>query len=200
MRVGILGTGRMALGLGAAWAASGLDVCLGSRDPERARDRVAPGGWTLGDMEAAAGCPVVVLATPYAATAPWVRDLATLLRGKTLVDITNPFGAAPPGRSGVSVHQEALGGPASWAAAFKTNFAATIGAPDGVARQCLIAADDAALGTTINLARRAGFEPLPCGGLAEARTLDAMVPLMIALDRAAGGGEGRSHWRFVSGA
>lgn len=200
MRVGVLGTGRMGLGLARAWAAAGAEVCLGSRDPASAVARVAGADHLrVADLANAAAEPVVVLATPYAVTAAVVRELAPALRGKTLIDITNPFGAAPAGRSGVSVHQEALGAPAAWVAAFKTNFATTIGAPDFVVRQCLIASDEPeAVALVADLARMAGFAPLPCGRLDSALALDLMVPLMIALDRTHGAGAGRSHWRFVA--
>ena len=177
-----------------------MDVCLGSRDPEGARARVGTvERLEVADLATDAAAPVVVLATPFAATAGLLPGLAGALGGKVIVDITNPFGAAPAGRSGISVHQDALGCPATRVAAFKTNFAATIGAPDFVVRQCLIAGDDSrATELTADLARKAGFAPLVCGGLAMAAALDLMVPLMIALDQAHGEGAGRSHWRFVA--
>lgn len=202
MDIGILGTGRMGLGLGRVWAAAGHAVVLGGRDPHALRGRLGgePAGLVAGDHAAAAARPVVVLATPYRATADLVRSHAAALAGKVVIDLTNPFGAAPPGASGLDVHREALGGIAHWAVAFKTNFAATIGAPDGVVRQCLIAADVApAREAATELARAAGFEVVDCGGLACAAVLDGMVPLMIDLDRRLGGGGGRSHWRFAAG-
>ncbi len=200
MLIGVLGAGRMGRGLGSAWAGSGLEVALGSRDPQEARSRVGEvPRLQVTDLATAAAAPVVVLATPFGVTTDLLPRLADLLRGKVVVDITNPFGAAPPGRSGLWVHQEALGVPATWVAAFKTNFAATVGAPDFVVRQCLIASDDPeALATTADLARRAGFAPLACGGLDVAPALDLMVPLMLSLDRMHGTGAGRSHWRFVA--
>ncbi len=200
MRVGVLGTGRMGRGLGRAWAASGLEVRLGSRHPEEARSRLGSAErLEVTDFATAADAPMVVLATPFGATTDLLPRLGGALRGKVIVDITNPFGATPPGRSGVSVHQDALGVPAIWVAAFKTNFAATIGAPDFVVRQCLIACDDAeAQAATADLARRAGFFPLMCGGLDAAQALDLMVPLMLSLDQMHGTGAGRSHWRFVA--
>lgn len=201
MDIGVLGTGRMGAGLGRAWAAAGHAVTLGSRDPDALRGRLgdAPAGLRMASHAQAAACAVVVLTTPFRVTADLVRLHAGALAGKVLVDITNPFGAAPRGEAGVAVHARALGAPARWAAAFKTNFAETVARADGVERQCLIAADDAdAVATAAQLARAAGFAPLHCGGLDQALVLDLMVPLLIALD-ARHGGTHASHWRFAAG-
>ena len=198
-QVGILGAGRMGIGLAVAWAAQGWQVTLGSRTPDALADRLAgaAGVRCAGHVEAA-GAPVVVLATPWSATAALVRAHADALAGRILVDITNPFGQAPPGRSGIAVHQEALGRPARWVAALKTNFSTTIALQDGILRQCLIAADDeGARAVAVALAVAAGFAPLDCGGLDAALALDGMVPLMIELDRRAGGAQ-RSHWHFAT--
>jgi predicted dinucleotide-binding enzyme len=197
--IGILGAGRMGRGLGLAWARAGRRVVLGSRDPEGLAR-----GWT-GERPPSLGFarhadavrePVVVLATPFRATQELVRAHREALLGKVVVDITNPFGAAPPGVAGVAVHREALGGQARWVAAFKTNFWNTIGAPDGIRRQCFVATDDPeARAVADELARLAGYEPVDAGGLGNALALDLMVPLMIELDGRYGGGA-RSSWRF----
>ncbi len=201
MNIGILGTGHMATGLAAAWAAAGHSVTLGSRDPQAGARSGLPSGVRLGGQaDAAAARDVVVLATPFRATADTVAAHAAALAGKIIVDITNPFGAAPAGTAGIEVHRHALGGAAHWAAAFKTNFARTVGAPAEPRLQCLVAADGPqARQAAEELARDAGFAPVDCGDLGAALALDLMVPLMIALDRQHAGGGGRSSWRFVGG-
>ncbi len=199
MEIGILGTGRMATGLATAWSAAGHSVTLGSRTPDATAERVG-GARMATQAEAAAARDVVVLATPFRVTADAVAAHAGALAGKLIVDITNPFGAAPAGVAGIEVHRRALGRPAQWVAAFKTNFAATVGRPAEPRRQCLIAAEDrSGFGTTADLARAAGYEPVDCGDLGAALALDLMVPLMIDLDRRIGGGTGASAWRFVPG-
>jgi len=197
MDLGVLGTGRMGRALAEAWARAGHRVVLGSRTPE-AVGALPPGLSGAGYAQAAAQ-PVVVLATPYAATAGVVAAHAAALAGRIIVDITNPFGAAPPGQSGIEVHRAVLGRPAHWAAAFKTNFALTIGGGGSPPPQCLIAADGPqARAAAAELARAAGFAPLDCGGLEHAATLDGMVPLLLALDRSLVGGA-RSAWRLEPG-
>lgn len=202
MDIGILGTGRMATGLAVAWRKAGHSVTLGSRDPDAAAGRTGiPAGIAVGPhARAAVARDVVVLATPFRATAELVAAHAAALAGKTILDITNPFGAAPAGVSGIEVHRRALNRPAHWAAAFKTNFARTIGAEVVPPRQCLIAADGPqARQAAEQLARDAGFDAVDCGDLTSALALDLMVPLMIALDRQHAGGAGASSWRFVPG-
>src|SRR5690348_456450 len=123
MDIGILGTGHMASGLAAAWARAGHGVTLGSRDPQAAgaSHRDLPPAVRLATQAEAAGArDVVVLATPFRATAEVVVVHAAALGGKVIVDITNPFGAAPAGVAGIEVHRRALGRPVHWAAAFKT--------------------------------------------------------------------------------
>jgi predicted dinucleotide-binding enzyme len=129
-----------------------------------------------------------------------VAALGDVLGGKLILDITNPFGAAPAGTAGIEVHRRALGRPARWAAAFKTNFAATIAVPAEPRWQCLVAAESPEVfGAVAGLARDVGYDPVDCGGLDAAATIDLMVPLMIDLDRRAGGARGLSAWRFVPG-
>lgn len=203
MDIGILGTGHMASGLAAVWSKGGHTVTLGSRDPKAAAAAHSglPAGIRLATQaEAAAARDVVVLATPFRATADVVSAHAAALADKTIIDITNPFGAAPAGIAGIEVHRRALNRPARWAAAFKTNFARTIGAPADPRFQCLIAADgQQAHQAAEQLAGDAGFDPVDCGDLTSALALDLMVPLMIALDRRHVGGTGASSWRFVHG-
>lgn len=97
MKIGILGTGRMGVRLAAMYARAGHEVVLGSRDTERSR-RIAAGlalpGLASGDYDQALDAPVVLPAI-------FLRDglldqlepLRTVLAGKILIDITNPFNA-----------------------------------------------------------------------------------------------------------
>jgi 8-hydroxy-5-deazaflavin:NADPH oxidoreductase len=95
MEIGILGTGRMGVRLAAMFADRGHAVVLGSRDLSRA-ERIASGlrrtNITVGSYEQAANAPIVL-------PAMFIRDglfgqlepLHPALRGKVLIDISNPF-------------------------------------------------------------------------------------------------------------
>src|SRR5215468_9141482 len=95
MQIGILGTGRMGVRMAAMFADRGHEVILGSRDLKRAT-RIAFGlrrtNITASIYEEAAKAPIVL-------PAMFIRDglfdqlepLGHVLRGKLLIDISNPF-------------------------------------------------------------------------------------------------------------
>ena len=89
------GTGDQGRGLACRWAAAGLSVVIGSRDPARAVDAAAgigPGVRGAVNQEAAALGDVVVVAVPWEAHAPTLRPLADTLAGRIVVDCVNPLG------------------------------------------------------------------------------------------------------------
>jgi predicted dinucleotide-binding enzyme len=94
-KIGILGTGRMAVRLARLFAECGNEVILGSRTPERAA-RITGGlgivGIKPGSYEAAADAPVVL---PSMFLRDGMLDTLEPLRarfdGKLWIDITNPF-------------------------------------------------------------------------------------------------------------
>ncbi len=209
MRIGILGgTGRMGRGLAQAWAKVGHIIFLGSRDPDRAQQIATQlakqtGGQIHGvDLRTAAHQgEVIVLALPYRSCAEWLVRLRDALQGKIIVDITNPFGAVPPGQtSGMEENAKALNAPARWVAAFKTNFWTTLDRPvnkDGIVRDCFFCGNDReAKKVVADLITQVGYRPIDCGDASAARVLDLMVPLMIDLDRRFGG-KAECSWKLL---
>lgn len=100
MDIAVFGTGNVGLTLGAALAAAGHGVTLGTRDPEATAARE---GWdsTLplrSYADAAAQVPVVVLAVSGDAAAD-ALGAAGDLTGRVVLDLTNPLdfsGGFPP--------------------------------------------------------------------------------------------------------
>ena len=105
MTIGVLGgTGAQGRGLALRWAAAGLDVILGSRDPERAEQAAAELNHELADVEGAAtvqgagnrdvasGADVVLAAVPFDAHEKTLADLVDVLDGKIVIDCVNPLG------------------------------------------------------------------------------------------------------------
>lgn len=85
MRIGLLGTGRVAIAVGTGFAAAGHDVVLGSRTPEARKDLALP---VVGLREAAAHGEVVVNASLGTASLDVLGQVgAEPLSGKTLIDI-----------------------------------------------------------------------------------------------------------------
>ena len=203
MRIGILATGRMARGLARGYAKSGHDVTLASRDPQRAKDAATDiAGNIRGGTHEIAACEseIIVLAVPFVDVADTVRPLADMLAGKIVVDITNPFGAVPPGQIAGIEHNAKSAPGACWVAAYKTTFWKTLDQPvsaHGHKRDVLVCADDEqAKHTVMQLIEQTGFRAVDCGRLENARTVDLMVPLMIELDGRYGS-EALSSWRFL---
>src|SRR5215468_10643921 len=139
-RIGIIGTGRMGVALGTGWITAKHSVVLGSRNPEAKANvsEVVKGAQVLSAKEAARWAEIVVIAVPYSAAEPFAHSHAADLRGKLVIDITNPFDHLPDNRiAGAEITERAIGAGARVIAAFKDNFAATIAepvAPGGVTR------------------------------------------------------------------
>lgn len=87
------GTGPQGRGLALRWAAAGVDVILGSRDPQRAAAAADElGVLGTGNLEAAQQADVVLVAVPYGGHADTVAEVAEAVSGKILIDCVNPLG------------------------------------------------------------------------------------------------------------
>jgi 8-hydroxy-5-deazaflavin:NADPH oxidoreductase len=205
MKIAIMGTGRMARGLAKGWARTGHTVHLGSRTPE-AREETAqtiPTAAVSDHAAALEGADVVVIAIPYTAVEAFARRHAGQLRGKVVIDITNPFDNLPDNRvAGAEITATAIGAGARVVAAFKDNFWATLDQPasaEGIARDVHLAGDDEeAKQVVAGLAAELDFQPLDCGPLRNARILDSMVPLMIELDQRYARGQSQASWKLLA--
>jgi predicted dinucleotide-binding enzyme len=103
MKIGIIGSGGVARTLGNAYLQKGYEVKLGTRSPEKLADWLAEAGEkaSVGSFaEAAAFGDVVFLSVLGEAAIEALRLAgAENLRGKTLIDLTNPLdfsGGVPP--------------------------------------------------------------------------------------------------------
>ncbi len=95
MKVGILGSGDVAKALAAGFLEHGHEVMLGTRDPAKLK------GWNpkarVGSAQETAGfAELAVLAVKGTGAVEAVRAAGPGLRGKTLIDATNPIAEAPP--------------------------------------------------------------------------------------------------------
>jgi predicted dinucleotide-binding enzyme len=101
MRIGVLGTGNMAAALGGQWSRQGHQVTIGGRDVGKATALAARMGVSAGALAQAAGAgDVLLLAVPYDAV-PDVLAEAGAVRGKVVIDCTNPL---VPGRFTLSTN------------------------------------------------------------------------------------------------
>src|SRR5579872_4396393 len=118
MKIGILGGGNVGGTLGAGWASRGHEVMFGVRDPAAADMqavlRRSAGRAKAGSAAAAAAfADVIVNALPWDAAKTVLPSLN--LKGKILLDVTNPF---LPTLDGLEVGTTTSGGElvAKWAA------------------------------------------------------------------------------------
>ena len=99
-QVGIIGSGAVAKALGNGFIKHGFKVMLSSRDPEKLRDWIDQSGENALSgtfAEAAAFGNIVVLAVlGRAATEALEEAGPDNLKGKTVIDTTNPIAEAPP--------------------------------------------------------------------------------------------------------
>jgi len=205
-KIAIIGTGRVGTALAAGWLTAGHSVTFGARDAGSDKAQTAlsrlPAARAAGVAEAAAEAEVVVLATPWAAAQSAVAAAGDL-RGKVLIDCTNPLGP-----DGVLFGPNTSGAEqiAGWAAreypglspagahvvkAFNTIGAEVMANPRYGERRAVLlyAGDDAAAKAVVaGLAADLGFEPQDAGPLRAARLLE---PLALAWINLARGGLGR---------
>lgn len=99
LKVGIIGSGRVGSGLGTSWARAGHEVMFSSLDLEHDRKLAASVGANARagtPREAAAFGEVLLISVPYGALPQIGKDLGDLLKGKAVIDTSNPF----PNRDG----------------------------------------------------------------------------------------------------
>jgi predicted dinucleotide-binding enzyme len=189
MQIGILGTGRMGVRLAAMFADVGHAVILGSRDLPRA-SRIVSGlrrtNITAGSYEQAADAPIVL-------PAMFIRDglfdqLAPLgpgLRGKLLIDITNPFNddysdfILPWGTSGAEQVQARVP-EARVVGAFKNVWWEVFDAPqfgDTLSDVFVVSDDAGAKQSFFELVQGTPFRYIDAGSLKNARTIERMTLL-----------------------
>jgi 8-hydroxy-5-deazaflavin:NADPH oxidoreductase len=214
MNVTVIGTGRMARGIGTRLLIGGNTVTLVSREPEKAAALVAElqavakqgANVRVVPVDSPIDDPVVILAVAYRVVAEIIRQYGARLAGKIVVDITNPLNAtgsdlAPaPGTSGAEEIAKLLPAGTSVVKAFNTTFAGTLvaGTVGGQKLDVFIAGDDARAKQVVSDLVEAGqLRAIDVGGLARARQLENLGLLGITLQFTQGT-QFMSTWKFLA--
>ncbi|MFZ6012019.1 MAG: NADPH-dependent F420 reductase, partial [Bacteroidota bacterium] len=96
-KIGIIGSGQVAKVLGAGFIKNGYQVMIGTRDADKVNDWKAAHGGAVGTKEDAAKFgDLVVLAVKGIVAEDVIKEMSSHLSGKTVIDTTNPIGAASP--------------------------------------------------------------------------------------------------------
>jgi len=193
MRIGILGTGTLAAGLGGAWARAGHEVVVAGRSYEKAlavAERIGGGSRAVErTAEAVAGRDAVLLAVSWEGAEEMLRTAGAAdgpLAGTPLIDPVNAVEHGvgellPADGRAVAEHI------ADWAPGAQVVKAFHLFAADQWAQgrepvTVAIAGDhEPALRTTSQLVRDAGGRPAVLGPLRRARQLEEVAGFVIGL-------------------
>lgn len=189
--ISIIGLGNMASALASRALAGGNSVEIIGRDPAKARELAgALGGATVGSTGTAPAGDIVILAVPYAGAAAVVSEYGDALRGKVIVDLTNPIApdfkgfVAPEGSSGAQEIAKAAPAGAHVVKAFNTLFSHILASGSADARRLdvFIAGDDAQAKARVStFVESLGLRPLDTGQLPMARALENAALLQLGL-------------------
>ena len=188
-KIGLIGSGNVGSNLGKVWVSKGYAVMFSSKDIEadrRLAAQIGTGARAGTPQEAAAFADVLVFAVPYGALPELGKALAPSLKGKVVIDASNPF----PARDGAIAEEAREQGAGVVSArllpgarivrAFNAIAAARMGAvhetPGRIGMP--IASDDAAaVEVATTLIRDIGFEPVLVGKLDMGKHLVPGTPL-----------------------
>ncbi len=200
MKIAIVGAGNVGGALGKAWAKAGHYIIFGVREPGKGKTQPPIGDISAGAAtvvtvpDAARSADIIVLATPWPAVPDAIQAMGDI-RGKMLIDCTNPLSLNGDGSLSLSLGSttsgaeevEKLATGAQVVKAFNTygweNFAdsAYPNAADLKPVMFYCGDHDNAKEVTAKLATDLGFEPVDTGGLGMARSLEPLALLWIRL-------------------
>jgi predicted dinucleotide-binding enzyme len=190
LRIGIIGTGRIGGALARHWTRAGHEVLISSRHPDELRPlakELGPRARVGTPQEAAAFGEVVLVSVPYSAMPQIGKDSAAALKGKVVIDTSNPVEsrdgamAIPAQKKGAGVATAEYLPGARVVRAFNCIPAASLANESNRTPQRLaipIGGDAAdAVAVAERLVRDAGFDPVVVGSLARTREFDLGQPL-----------------------
>lgn len=190
------GTGNLGTALALRLAAPGVNVIIGSRDPEKARTvveslrpKLRQGKIEgLGNREAVERAEFVVIAVPYEGHATMIADLKGQLGGKTLIDAVVPLKKirpfVPPAGSALQEAQEIVAGEAPVVGALHNISAVDLQEPDSPLGDVLVCGDDdVAKQKVMEIIRRIGARTFDAGPASHAYVIEGITGVLIYLNR-----------------
>jgi 8-hydroxy-5-deazaflavin:NADPH oxidoreductase len=190
LKIGVIGSGNIGGNLGGIWVKAGHEVMFSSLDLEHDKALAARLGSNARagtSREAATFGDVILMAVPYRALPAVGKDLGDVIKGKVVIDATNPIVARDgeiatwAREKGAGLASAQLLPGARIVRAFNAVGAARLPAiaqSQGERTGMPIAGDDAsAIAVASRLVRDAGFEPVVVGPLIMGRHLIPGTPL-----------------------
>jgi len=187
MRIAVIGAGHVGGALGTGWARAGHEVIFGTRDtntPElKSLLQSAPKASAESARSAARRAEVAALAIPWSAVPAVLAEIGGELRGKVLIDCTNPAKAWPAMDHSAGSGAEKIARlvpDAKIVKAFNTTGFENMESPkfsEGAATM-FYAGDDADAKKVVHgLVKDLGFDAVDAGGLAQAQALEILASL-----------------------
>ena len=178
LKIGVIGSGRVGSTLGGAWVKAGHEVMFSSLDIEHDKKLAASLGGKASagtTRQAAAFGSVLLISVPYAALPGIGKELANEIKGKVVIDTSNPI-VARDGDMATAAREKGAGlassefltGTRIVRAFNAVGFARMAEAAKNAGKMGMpIAADDkAAIDIVMPLVREVGYEPVLVGTLA----------------------------------
>jgi len=189
MKIGVIGSGRVGGTLGSVWVRAGHEVMFSSRtldDDKALAAKLGANARAGTPREAVAFGDVVLVSVPYRAMPDVGKDVGDLIKGKVVIDTSNPIVnrdgeiASWAREKGAGLASAELLPGARIVRAFNAIGSSRMGTahqqPGRVGMP--IAGDDAqAIAIASRLIREIGYEPVLVGGLAMGRHLVPGTPL-----------------------
>lgn len=189
-KIGTIGSGRIGSTLGELWAKAGHEVMFSSRNlahDQALAQKVGHGARAGTPEQAAAFGDVVLVSVPYAALPEVGRDHAAAMKGKVVLDTSNPI-QARDGEMAVAAREKGTGVASAellpgvrLVRAFNETGAGVLRSEahrSGERIAIPLAVDDPqALQVAVRLVKDAGFEPVVVGPLASAKKFDVGTPV-----------------------
>ncbi|GIF14216.1 NADPH-dependent F420 reductase [Actinoplanes teichomyceticus] len=191
MRIGILGTGTLAVALATGWARTGHDIVIGGRSFERAEAAAKASGVRARPLcEVAEHAAAVLLSVRWEGVADILQAVgapAGALAGKPLIDPTNAvdhgIGVLRTESGRAAAHRVAELAPGAHVVKafhlFPSTHWSSLSSPAAVVAMC--GDDRRALEVVGALVRDIGGVPAVIGGLDRARQLEEVAGFVIAL-------------------
>jgi len=189
MKIGVIGSGHVGSALGGVWAHAGNIVMFSSRNLDNDKKLAADLGATARagtPKEAAAFGEVLLFSVPYSAFPELIRSLGPSLKGKIVINASNPFPqrdgdiANEARAKGAGLFDEQLIPGAKVVRAFNAVGSARMASAHedpGKIGMPIAGSDKHALDVVAQLVRESGFEPVVVGGPEMGRYLMPGTPL-----------------------
>jgi 8-hydroxy-5-deazaflavin:NADPH oxidoreductase len=177
MKIGVIGSGNIGGTLGELWAKAGHQVMFSDRDPALAKAQASrvPGTRAGSGEEAVAFADVILIAIPFGAWPAVAKQYGAALRGKIVIDPTNPNASRDGELAKTALTKPSTGEMVAeflpgvklvraFNASNYANFAREANRPAPKMGIPVAASDSATLAIGVRLVNDIGFDAVPVGG------------------------------------